>query len=160
MVWPKIHIYMWSCLVAQLVKNMPAMWETWVWSLGWEYHLEKGKDIHSSILAWENSMDCIVHGVTKSRTQLGDFHFQASHPNGFSRMLYWDFYEKYWRREALHLTELLKYWNMRLGHGERSCLRMKVTQENSALKIKQSPTTYIVRARGLSPHLMLYFLKF
>ena len=106
-------------------------------------------------------MDCIAHGVTKSRTQLSDFHFWASHPNGFSRMLYWDVYEKYWRREALHLTELLKYWNMRLGHGERSCLRMKVTQENSALKIKQSPTTYIVRAHGLSPHLILgYFPNF
>ena len=39
-------------LVAQLVKNPPAMWETWVWSLGWEDPLEKGKAIVSSILAW------------------------------------------------------------------------------------------------------------
>ena len=39
-------------LVAQLVKNLPAMWETWVPSLGWEDPLEKGKAIHSSILAW------------------------------------------------------------------------------------------------------------
>ena len=38
--------------VAQLVKNTPAMWETWVWSLGWEDPLEKGKAIHTSILAW------------------------------------------------------------------------------------------------------------
>ena len=37
-------------LVAQLVKNLPAMWETWVWSLGWEDPLEKGKATHSSIL--------------------------------------------------------------------------------------------------------------
>ena len=35
-----------------LVKNLPAMWETWVWSLGWEDLLEKGKATHSSILAW------------------------------------------------------------------------------------------------------------
>ena len=43
-----------SCpsLVAQLVKNPPVMWETWVWSLGWEDPLEKGKATHSSILAW------------------------------------------------------------------------------------------------------------
>ena len=41
-----------ASLVAQLVKNLPAMWETWVWSLGWEYPLEKGKSTHSSILAW------------------------------------------------------------------------------------------------------------
>ena len=39
-------------LVAQLVKNPPALWETWVPSLGWEEPLEKGKATHSSILAW------------------------------------------------------------------------------------------------------------
>ena len=39
--------------VAQLVKNLPAMWETWVQSLGWEDPLEKGKAAHSSILAWK-----------------------------------------------------------------------------------------------------------
>ena len=44
--------YSWASLVAQLVKNSPAMQETWVWSLGWEDPLEKGKVTHSSILAW------------------------------------------------------------------------------------------------------------
>ena len=39
-------------VVAQLVKNLPAMWETWVRSLGWEDPLGKGKATHSSILAW------------------------------------------------------------------------------------------------------------
>ena len=39
-------------MVAQLVKNLPAMWETWVQSLGWEDPLEKGKATHSSNLAW------------------------------------------------------------------------------------------------------------
>ena len=38
--------------MAQLVKNPPAMWETWVQSLGWEDSLEKEKATHSSILAW------------------------------------------------------------------------------------------------------------
>ena len=42
-------------LVAQLVKNLPAMWESWVPSLGSEDPLEKGKDTHSSILAWRIS---------------------------------------------------------------------------------------------------------
>ena len=41
-----------ASLVAQLVKNLPAMWETWTGSLGWEEPLEKGKATHSSILAW------------------------------------------------------------------------------------------------------------
>ena len=40
-----------ASLVTQLVKNPPAMWETWVRSLGWEDPLEKGKATHSSILA-------------------------------------------------------------------------------------------------------------
>ena len=44
--------FKWASLVAQLVKNPPAMWETWVLSLGWEDPLEKGKAIHLSILAW------------------------------------------------------------------------------------------------------------
>ena len=44
--------YFWASLVAQLVKNPPAMWETWVLSLAWEGCLEKGKATHSSILAW------------------------------------------------------------------------------------------------------------
>ena len=43
--------YSWASLVAQLVKNLPAMRETWVWSLCWEDPLEKGKPTHSSILA-------------------------------------------------------------------------------------------------------------
>ena len=42
----------WASLVTQLVKNLSAMWETWVWSLGWEDPLEKGMVTHSSILAW------------------------------------------------------------------------------------------------------------
>ena len=44
--------YSWAFLVAQLVKNPPAMWETWIQSLGWKDPLEKGKATHSSILAW------------------------------------------------------------------------------------------------------------
>ena len=42
----------WASLVAQMVKNPPAMWETWVWSLGWEDPLEEDMAIHSSVLAW------------------------------------------------------------------------------------------------------------
>ena len=60
--------------VAQMIKNPPAMQETWVRSLGWDDPLEKGKATHSSILAWR-----IVHGVTKSRTRLSDFHFTHRH---------------------------------------------------------------------------------
>ena len=44
-------------MIAQLVKNPPAMWETWVRSLGWEDPLEKRKAIHSSILAYGKELD-------------------------------------------------------------------------------------------------------
>ena len=40
-------------LMAQLVKNLPAMWETWVQSPGWDNPLKKGRATHSSILAWK-----------------------------------------------------------------------------------------------------------
>ena len=41
-----------ASLVAQMVKNLPAMWETWVRSLGWDDPLENEMATHSSILAW------------------------------------------------------------------------------------------------------------
>ena len=44
--------YSWASLGAQMVKNLPAMQETWVRSLGWEEPLEEGMATHSSILAW------------------------------------------------------------------------------------------------------------
>ena len=59
--------------MVQLEKNLPAMRETWVESLGWEDLLEKGKATHSSILAWRIPWTT-VHGVAKSRTRLSDFH--------------------------------------------------------------------------------------
>ena len=60
-----------------MVKNPPAMWETWVRSLGKEDALEKGRATHSSILAWENPMErgawrATVHEVAKSQTRLSD----------------------------------------------------------------------------------------
>ena len=61
----------WS-LVAQTVKNLPAVQETWVWSLGEKELFEKGKASHSSILAWRSPWT-VVHGVTKSRTRLSDW---------------------------------------------------------------------------------------
>ena len=44
--------YSWASLVAQLIENLPAMWETWVRSLDWEDPLEKDMATHSGILAW------------------------------------------------------------------------------------------------------------
>ena len=68
--------YSWASLVAQMVKNLPTMLETWVRSLGRENPLE-GKATHTGILAWSIPMDrgawrATVHGVTKSWIQLSD----------------------------------------------------------------------------------------
>ena len=59
--------------MAQLVKNPPAMQETWVRSLGCKDPQETGKATHSSFLTWRISWT-VVHGVAKGRTQLSDFH--------------------------------------------------------------------------------------
>ena len=59
--------YSWASLVAQLVKNPPAMQETWVRSLGWEDSPGEGKGYSLQYSGLENSMDCIVYGVSKSR---------------------------------------------------------------------------------------------
>ena len=71
-----------ASFVAQLVKNLPAMWKTWVQSLGWEDPLEKGKYSsvfqYSRILQYSGLENFTVHGVTKNQTQPSDFHFQFS----------------------------------------------------------------------------------
>ena len=63
--------YSWASLVAQTVKNLPAMQETWIQFLGWEDPPEEDGATHSSILAWRIPMDrsagwATVHGVAKS----------------------------------------------------------------------------------------------
>ena len=64
--------YSWASPVAQLVKNPPAMWETWVPSLGWEDPLEKGKATHS--VFWPGEF----HGLAKSQVGLNSFHFSQT----------------------------------------------------------------------------------
>ena len=61
--------------MTKLVKNPPARRETWVWSLGWEDPLEKGKATHSSILAWRIPWTVQSKESTKSWIWLSDFHF-------------------------------------------------------------------------------------
>ena len=64
-----------------MVKNLFAMWETWVQSLGWEDSLDKGVATHSSILAWKIPWMEELGGLesmgSNSQTQLSDFHFQV-----------------------------------------------------------------------------------
>ena len=82
------HTHTQASLVAQMVKNLPAMWETQVWSLGWEDPPEEGMATHSSILAWriprreEPGGLSIVHGVAKRHdrtTKHGIAHYTCTH---------------------------------------------------------------------------------
>ena len=67
-----------ASLMSQLVKNLPAMQETQVRSLGWEDPPGEGNGYPLQYPGLENSMDFIVHGVTKSRTRLSNFHFHPT----------------------------------------------------------------------------------
>ena len=62
-------------LGVMLVENPPAMWETWVRSMGWEDPLEEGKATHSSILAWR--IPWAKSMGSQSRTRVSDFHFTS-----------------------------------------------------------------------------------
>ena len=55
--------YSWASLVAQTVKNLHALQETWLQSLGWEDPLEEGMATHSSILAWRIPWTEVLHGL-------------------------------------------------------------------------------------------------
>ena len=70
-----VHLvfFLWASLLAQLVKNPSAMWGTWVWSLGWEDAVEKGKATHSSILVWRHPWT-VESMRSQSQTWLSDFH--------------------------------------------------------------------------------------
>ena len=70
-----------ASFIAQLVKNLPAMQETPVRFLGWEDPLERGKGYPLQYSGLENSMDCIVHVITKSQIRLNDFHFLFPYEN-------------------------------------------------------------------------------
>ena len=64
-----MYICILASLVVQTVKNLPVMWETWVWSLGWQDSLEKGMTTHSSILAWRTPMIEETGGIQSTGLQ-------------------------------------------------------------------------------------------
>ena len=71
--------YSWASFVAKLVKNPTVMWETWVWSLGWEDPLEKGKATHSSILPWWITWPVVSMGLQRFGHDWSNFTFTFSH---------------------------------------------------------------------------------
>ena len=129
-----------ASLVAQLVKNLPAMREIRVQSLGWKDPLE-GKGYPLQYSGLENSMDCIVHGVAKSQTWLSDCHFQQLYVESDPQC------DRIWRwglwRSLGHEGRSLMNEISTLGRGHRaswlSFSHMRTQWEVSHLKTEGAP---------------------
>ena len=84
--WEIVFLYLRASLVAQRLKCLPAMWETWVRSLGWEDPLEKETATHSSILTWRIPWTEELGGLQSTGCKESDtterldahFHFQGA----------------------------------------------------------------------------------
>ena len=113
-------------LVAQPVKSLPVMWETWVWSLGWEDALEKEMATHFSILAWRIPWTEEPHGLQSMGSQrvrhdwVTHFHFHTACHTGYTSLYlgppktdrsWWRGLTEcgYWRREW-QTTSVLWPW--------------------------------------------------
>ena len=90
--------YPWACLVAQMVKNPPTMWETWVWFLGQEDSLEKGKATQSSILAWRTEEP----GGLRSMQRLGQ---RVGRKESDKRTIYYNFSKRHLSQGDCHLLD-------------------------------------------------------
>ena len=105
--------YPWASLVASMVKNPPAMWETWVWSLGWEGHLEEGMATHSSILAWRISKDRGAWGVQSMGLQRVGHNWVTKHSTASSLMtslLNLGLFSYCWVLSVLHIFCIVVYY--------------------------------------------------
>ena len=85
-------------LIAQLVKNLHEIQETWVQSPGEDHYLLRrspgeGKGYPLQYSGLENSMDSVVHGVTKSQTGLSDFHFHTNLPSACTTLHFHEVYK-------------------------------------------------------------------
>ena len=100
--------YSWASLVAQLVKNLPAVQETWLRSLGWEdFCIRERLPLQYSGL--ENSGDYTVHGVTKSWTRLSDFHFLSLWWENARQIVHSFTYSPFWTLSFLRAHHFLPF---------------------------------------------------
>ena len=104
-----LFLVYWASLMAQLVKNLPAIGETWVWSLGWEVAMEKGTATHSSILAWRVPWTEQPGELQSMRSQRGRYGWATYtlliHQGHFIINKLWSSWEILWRH-SLVLEEL------------------------------------------------------
>ena len=93
-----------ASLVAQTVKNLPAMWETWVGSLGWEDPLEEGMATHSSILAWKISWTEEPGGLQSTGSQKVRHDWMTKHST--AQADFWTFGRSDFRARWVFMTFL------------------------------------------------------
>ena len=127
----------WASLVAQLVKDPPAMWETWVWSPGWQDPLEKGKSTHSSILTWRLPWTIYSMGsqrvghdwVTFTLTETGGMNFLPAPTERRFRPSYWWF--PVWAQVKNHGWDLITVSNQ----SSRNEVRLLFTTWSCILRV-------------------------
>ena len=103
--------YSWASLVAQLIKNPPAMWENWVWSLGWEDPLEKGKATHSSILAWRIPGTVLPMGLQRVGDWVTSTTIQGKERQLDLQLVSWTPRDIFLRDSNSNFTRLMWGWN-------------------------------------------------
>ena len=136
-----------TSLVAQSVKNLPVVKETWVWSLGWEDSLEKGRTIYSSILAWGIPWTEGLGGLPSMRLQRVG-HDWAN--NTFTFILGWVIWWEQWAVGICQQFHIVKchpgkniYFDVKGAHLQISPLTMTLGQLLDSSELNSSPGKWI-----------------
>ena len=135
----------WGSLVTQMVRNLPAMWETQGQSLGREDPLEKGMATHRSIRAWKiPRTEAAVHRVTDSQTWLSDWHFEGCS---------WCWEEKRWYTLLKGYLHLVAYWYDGETFLEKFSLDTSVQKERAVWTWPSHVTSLVSAPSGVNPAL-------
>ena len=101
-------------LGTSLVQNPPAMWETWVWFLGWENPLEKGTVTHSIILSWSIPWTIQSMGSQKVGHNWATFTFVVNYLLLLNNYLIWNFPYSYYQ---CNFCLFIRHWHNSLQEG-------------------------------------------
>ena len=100
----------WAALVVQMVKNLPATWETWFQSLGWEDPLEEGRAIHSSVPGWRIPWMEEPGGLQSTGSQRVGHDWKTKHSTRIIWTLIWNIYLKTLRKWYVYIFSKSPYF--------------------------------------------------